>query len=141
MSGDAPNTIRMLSGEECSQLLGAGHVGRLGVCGPDGPVIYPVNYLWQAGHIALRTSPGTGLAEAAQSAVAFEIDHLDEATRSGWSVLVVGTAYEVTDSMDEVSLALREAPVDTWAPGPKAVVLRVEPQSITGRAVGPAADS
>jgi nitroimidazol reductase NimA-like FMN-containing flavoprotein (pyridoxamine 5'-phosphate oxidase superfamily) len=129
--------IRTLSTEECSGLLSGQHVGRIALNGPDGPAIFPVNYIWEGGHVVIRTDPGTKLAAAAQNVVAFEIDGIDEAARSGWSVLVVGTAYEVTDSVDFVSQEARRLPVDPWAPGDKASVLRIEPRSVTGRAVGP----
>jgi nitroimidazol reductase NimA-like FMN-containing flavoprotein (pyridoxamine 5'-phosphate oxidase superfamily) len=128
--------IRTLGIEECSGLLSGHHVGRIGLNGADGPAIFPVNYVWEGGHVVIRTDPGTQVAGAAQSVVAFEIDGIDEAARAGWSVLVVGTAYEVTDSIDSVSEALRRLPVDPWAPGDKATFLRIEPRSVTGRAVG-----
>jgi nitroimidazol reductase NimA-like FMN-containing flavoprotein (pyridoxamine 5'-phosphate oxidase superfamily) len=129
--------IRVLAIEECSALLSGHHVGRIGLNGPDGPAIFPVNYVWEGGHVVIRTDPGTKVAGSAQSVVAFEIDGIDEAARAGWSVLVVGTAYEVTDSIDSVSEAVRRLPVDPWAPGDKATFLRIEPRSVTGRAVTP----
>jgi hypothetical protein len=70
--------------------------------------------------------------------VAFEVDEVDEGARSGWSVLVTGAGYEVTDAIDVVGVSARAFPVDTWAPGSKAHWIRVEPQAITGRRVRPA---
>lgn len=124
-----------LTADACAALLGSHHFGRIGLQGRDGPAIYPVNYVWDGGHVAVRTNPGTKVADSAQTQVAFEIDGVDDSSRTGWSVLVVGTAYEVTDSMDAVSAALRALPVDTWAPGQNAVWLRIQPRSVTGRAV------
>lgn len=135
MTVDVSPGVQVLTVEECSALLEAHRFGRIGVQGPEGPGIFPVNYVWVTGHIVIRTSPGTRPAAAAQSVVAFEIDGIDEPTRTGWSVLVVGTAYEVTDSVDDISEALRRLPVDSWAPGPKTSVLRIEPRSVSGRRI------
>ncbi len=125
----------MLSPEECVALLSSHHFGRIAVHGPDGLAIFPVNYVWGDGRVAIRTRPGTKLAAAAQSEVAFEIDGIDEAAREGWSVLVSGHGYEATDTIDEASRALRDLPVETWAPGERSSWLRIEPRAITGRMV------
>jgi nitroimidazol reductase NimA-like FMN-containing flavoprotein (pyridoxamine 5'-phosphate oxidase superfamily) len=127
--------VEELTHEECVDLLGSHHFGRIAVHGHEGLAIFPVNYFWNDGHVAIRTNPGTKLAAAAQSKVAFEIDGIDDGARTGWSVLVTGTGYEVTDSMDDVSAAMRALPVETWAPGQTTSWLRVEPASITGRRV------
>ncbi len=120
--------------EECLAQLKTHQFGRIAVKGPEGMAIFPVNYFFSNGHIAIRTDPGTKLSAAVQSQVAFEIDEVDELTRTGWSVLVKGTAYEVTDSVDEESRAIRDLPVDPWA-GDKSRWLRIEPEAITGRTV------
>ena len=123
-----------LSDEECSALLQAHRFGRLAVHGPDGLAIFPVNYVFDSGRLAIRTDPGTKLSGAVQSEVAFEIDWIDEANQAGWSVLVQGSAYDVTDSIDDASRALRQLPVQPWA-GPKSRWLRIEPRTVTGRIV------
>ncbi|HET9075710.1 MAG TPA: pyridoxamine 5'-phosphate oxidase family protein [Acidimicrobiales bacterium] len=127
--------IEVLSEAQCSDLLAAHHFGRIGVVSGGAPVILPVNYVFHDGRIAIRTERGTKLSAAALSQVAFEIDGVDEGERTGWSVLVRGTGYDVTDSVDEVSATLREAAVDTWAPGERDNWIRVEPTSITGRRI------
>jgi nitroimidazol reductase NimA-like FMN-containing flavoprotein (pyridoxamine 5'-phosphate oxidase superfamily) len=129
--------VDVLATDECVELLSAHHFGRVAVDGQGGPAIFPINYVWESGQIAIRTGRGSKLTEAAQSTIAFEIDDAEEASRSGWSVLVVGTAYEVTDSIDEMSEELRRLPVDSWVPGDKTAVVRIEPRAITGRAVRP----
>lgn len=129
--------ITDLSPEACDELLRAHHFGRLAVDASDGLAIFPVNYVYADGHVAIRTAAGTKLAAAAQSEVAFEIDGIDESARSGWSVLVRGVGYEVSDSMDDVSAGLRLLPVDPWVEGDRPYLLRIEPTSVTGRRVGP----
>ncbi len=122
------------------ELLSSHRFGRIAVHGRDGLAIFPVNYVWSQGRVAIRTRPGTKLAAAAQSEVAFEIDGIDEAARQGWSVLVTGAGYEVTDTLDEESRALRDLPVQPWAPGERSSWLRIEPRAITGRMVKSASD-
>lgn len=127
-----------LAEPECRQLLAAHHFGRLAVANDDGPLVLPVNYVYDEGHVVIRTDPGTKLDRSAQGRVAFEIDEIDEPSRIGWSVLVTGAGYDVTDSIDHASVSARGFPVDTWAPGDKAHWIRIEPQSITGRRLRPA---
>jgi uncharacterized protein len=81
-----------------------------------------------------KPDPGTKLDAAADLApVAFEVDAADEATRTGWSVVVRGTLSEVIEPDDLERL--RTLPLYPWAPGPKARYLRVRPASITGRRI------
>jgi glycerol-3-phosphate dehydrogenase len=55
-------------------------------------VIFPVNYVVDRDLIVFRTDPGSKLDAATErESVAFEVDAVDEATRTGWSVVVGGT--------------------------------------------------
>jgi nitroimidazol reductase NimA-like FMN-containing flavoprotein (pyridoxamine 5'-phosphate oxidase superfamily) len=126
-----------MTAAECAEMLANQHFGRIGVVSEGRQLIFPVNYVFEDGRIAIRTDPGTKLAAAAQGQVAFEIDSVDELARTGWSVLVTGTGFEVTDAVDTASEELRRFPVDTWAPGQKAHWIRIEPQMITGRRLRP----
>ena len=125
----------VLSEADCTALLESHHFGRIAVLVDGAPVIFPVNYVFQQERIAIRTDPGTKLAGAAQGRVAFEIDAVDESSRSGWSVLVKGTGYDATDTIDLASVYVRRFPVDTWVPGTQTRWIRIEPSSITGRRV------
>ena len=126
-----------LSPAECLELLAARHFGRIGVIADGQPIILPVNYVFDDGHVAVRTDPGTKLTAAAQGQVAFEVDEIDESSRTGWSVLVTGVGHEVTDALDATSVATRRFPVDTWAPGQKSHWIRIESGQITGRRLRP----
>jgi nitroimidazol reductase NimA-like FMN-containing flavoprotein (pyridoxamine 5'-phosphate oxidase superfamily) len=136
--GDDEMMMEDLSEADCFDLLAGHHFGRIGVVVGGRPTIFPVNYFFEDGRVAIRTDPGTKLSAAAQGQVAFEIDGVDEAARAGWSVVVTGVGYEVTDALDDVSEALRRFPVDTWAPGQKSRWIRIEPQAVTGRRLRPA---
>ena len=131
----ADRTIEVLSEQECRELLDGHHFGRIGVVSGGAPIILPVNYVFHEGRIAIRTDRGTKLSAAALAQVAFEIDEADDEEHTGWSVLVRGTGYDVTDSVDEISAHLRDTAVDTWAPGERANWVRVEPAAITGRRI------
>jgi nitroimidazol reductase NimA-like FMN-containing flavoprotein (pyridoxamine 5'-phosphate oxidase superfamily) len=130
------STTRELSPDECATLLAENHFGRIAVVVDAVPVMFPVNYLYADGRVIVRSDPGSKLTGAAMGQVAFEIDHVDEARRTGWSVVVKGTGYDVTDSIDQVSVTIREFPVDTWAPGRATHWIRIEPHSVSGREIG-----
>ena len=66
--------------------------------------------------------------------MAFEVDHVDEAARSGWSVVLRGTGREV--DMESVAALLREMDgrfPTPWAFGVHNVWLEITPVTITGR--------
>src|SRR5271165_856872 len=80
--------LRTLSPAECFDLLEPGGVGRVGFAAADGIMMLPVNFAVTGKAIIFRTAPDTLLAVYANGRVGFEADHLDEAVREGWSVLV-----------------------------------------------------
>lgn len=125
--------LEELGDAECRQLLGAHHVGRIGVVAGGWPVVLPVNYVFDGARVAIRSDPGSKLTAADLGRVAFEIDGIDEGGRQGWSVLVQGRGFEITDALDEVSELMRALPVDPWAPGDKAHWIRIDPERVTGR--------
>jgi nitroimidazol reductase NimA-like FMN-containing flavoprotein (pyridoxamine 5'-phosphate oxidase superfamily) len=127
-----------LDTERCRSLLFSHSFGRVSFVDQQGIALFPVNYVFDGEALAIRSDIGSRLHHAVQSEVAFEIDHTYEQTRMGWSVLVIGTAYDVSDSVDGASVDVRSLPVDTWAPGAKKCWIRIEPRSITGRMVRPA---
>ena len=63
--------------------------------------------------------------------MAFQIDGADEASRTGWSVLVRAEAVEVIDSDDLARLG--ELPLYPWAPGAKTHYVRL-PAGVADRA-------
>ena len=84
--------------------------------------------------VVFRTDPGSKLDAATErESVAFEVDAIDEATRTGWSVVVRGTLAEITDPAQ--LKRLRALPLYPWAPGEKSRYVRVRPVSVTGRRI------
>ena len=81
---------------DCLRLLRTVPVGRVGITVGALPVILPVNFLFFEA-VVFRTVPRTKLAAAtASSVVAFEGDDYEIGGALGWSVVVQGTASEVT---------------------------------------------
>jgi len=123
-----------LSKQECRKLLATHGVGRIAVPTVSGPVIVPVNYSIVDGAIVFRTGPGMTPAQASGCQVAFEVDRVDDALSQGWSVLVRGHARTVTDP-DAVRRLSERAYSTPWAGGERALWVRVDPLSITGRRI------
>ncbi len=134
--GGSPNVIEELDPGECLALLAGEEVGRLIVSGRP-PQVYPVNFALDGATVLVRTAPGTKLdAVRADAEVAFEVDSIDRATHTGWSVVVTGHVREELHLHDDGGP--RPEP---WSSGVRAYWLRLEPTTTTGRRVrsGPGA--
>jgi len=131
----APHPVLMkLTTPECWDRLGEHGIGRVAFSADAGPVVLPVNYTVDGGTIVYRTTPGSVAASAAGSEVAFEVDHVDEHLRQGWSVLVVGTAEPITDP-DTVRRLAGEPETEPWAGGARNLWIRIVPVRVTGRRI------
>ncbi len=120
-----------LDGSTCRRLLGGCGIGRVVFTDHALPAAQPVNYLVHDGEVIFRTRNGAKLAAASRSAVVgFEVDEIDPGTRTGWSVLGVGQAYEV---QDQARLAMLLP--DPWAPGRDAHAIAVPLTRLTGRRI------
>ena len=113
--------IEVLSAPQCRQLLAQGCVGRVGFVAGGRPHVLPVNYAADdSGVVVFRTGAGSLLMAVSRQDVAFEVDGLDVAHRSGWSVCVYGTASEITETGRSESRAPplpRRDLVGAWPPG------------------------
>jgi uncharacterized protein len=85
--------------------------------------------------VLFRTAERTVLNQASLTVIAFEVDQLDPATQTGWSVLVQGTARDIGDAIDATSQRLRRLSLVTWAPDQRERWFEVRPDKITGRRV------
>lgn len=119
--------------DECLAMLTTAELGRLGVVEGGDPLVVPVNFTYTDGSIVIHTDEGTKLSAASYGRAALEVDSIDPVTHEGWSVLVRGRAFEVTDALDSLSERLREVPKRTWAPGPRSHVLLIHADEVTGR--------
>jgi nitroimidazol reductase NimA-like FMN-containing flavoprotein (pyridoxamine 5'-phosphate oxidase superfamily) len=128
--------LRTLSPAECYDLLEPGGIGRVGFAAADGIMMLPVNFAVAGKAIVFRTAPDTLLALYANAQVSFEVDHLDEELRAGWSVLVHGHAHKVTEERDVKHLESATY-LEPWAAGARDVYVRITPTRISGRRVQP----
>lgn len=123
-----------LSTDRCWELLAQKTVGRLAVSITNHPDIFPVNYRASEGKIVIRTAAGQKLAAAVLgTAIAFEVDALDETTRTGWSIVVKGTAEEPKRLEDYLSD--EDLDIEPWAQGDKSRYIEIIPSHVTGREI------
>jgi uncharacterized protein len=128
------NGLEILSPEQCHELLRGNTVGRVAVTVAALPAIFPVNYALLDGQIVFRTGDGTKLRAALDRAVvAFQIDHFDESTASGWSVMAIGLAEEITN-LDDVRVAESLA-LQPFAAGDRSHFVRIRPEFLSGRRI------
>jgi len=132
VDGGPPGTITTLPREECELLLAEGCVGRLAYVARAGvPEVTPVNYLWHDGAVLIRSGPGPKLQAAdRRETVAFEIDHVDEESCTGWSVVVAGRASRVAPE-EAARLPLPQP----WSDGTRRHVIRVDAARVSGRRI------
>lgn len=135
MADDSGLRTEELDRDECLRLLRFGsYVGRVGFVAGGHPMILPVNYLVEDGSVVFSTSEGTKLRTLGGGAeVVFEVDENRPLYHAGWSVVVRGTAHEVTDEGDLEQL--RRGPLKSWAPHPGAHWIRITIEEISGRRI------
>jgi uncharacterized protein len=136
LSGGSTVTLESLSADECRELLETRDVGRLAVVVGGYPEVFPVNYVIVRDRVVIRTDAGVKLRHARFERVCFQVDELDAARRTGWSVLVKGIVHELTDGdrhAEELDFAA--ARIRPWAGGAKSHVLVVTPMAVTGRRI------
>jgi nitroimidazol reductase NimA-like FMN-containing flavoprotein (pyridoxamine 5'-phosphate oxidase superfamily) len=128
------NGLEILSPEQCHDLLRRNDLGRIAVTVAALPAIFPVNYALLDGDIVFRTGEGTKLRVAVEQAVvAFQIDHYDRSMASGWSVMAIGLAQEVTDP-DELE-RVRRLGLRPFAAGERSHYIRIRPEFLSGRRI------
>lgn len=127
-------TVSKLMPAECRRLIAPGGVGRIAFGTLSGPVVLPVNFAVLDDTIVIRTAEGTIIDGHADEMVALEADHIDEALRQGWSVLVRGQAHRVTHPA-ELHRLQEDAVVWPWPGGQREVYVRIVPSQITGRRI------
>jgi hypothetical protein len=124
--------LEAISDDECRDLLAIVQIGRVVLSIDALPAALPVNYWLIDDAIVFRSTPGTKLTAALNhTVVGFEVDEIDPATRSGWSVLVVGTSTVVSDPAEIARLD--QAGLRSWAPVPTPHYVKISIQRISGR--------
>ena len=135
----ATGRLEELEHDECIRLLALTRFGRLVVSPPDWrtpPIIRPVTYVFDRGSqsIVFRSARGskfTALLLSGQAA--FEIDGIDPAAETGWSVIVQGPIEEIQSTSDIHRLERLE--LRPWAPGEKPHWIRIRTNVVSGRRI------
>jgi nitroimidazol reductase NimA-like FMN-containing flavoprotein (pyridoxamine 5'-phosphate oxidase superfamily) len=132
MDSERLNTgMQELTEDECLRLLDTQEYGRIGLVFDGRPEIFPINYtLDQDGRVIFKTVAGIKLASALNRPVVFEVDLVDRATHTGWSVVVHGVAHHLEGP------AAPPRPLAPWL-ADRAYLVRIDPQWVTGRFIGP----
>ncbi len=129
--------LQDLPPDECFALLGTAKVGRLVYQDGLGPVAIPVNYAMAGTDIVIRIEGGTKRAALRQPMLGFEVDHIDDRDRSGWSVVARGSGREVPpERVSSVLGRIAGGPPVPWAVGIHNVWMQITPESVTGRRLG-----
>ena len=100
-----------------------------------------VNHILDGGDIVFRTHEGAAIAAVAGPhavavtgvVVAYEADHFDPGTRSGWSVVVTGFARPVTEPAQLERYARMIRP---WIGDFMESAVRITPDLVTGYRIG-----
>ena len=130
----AQRVLEDLSPEECYALLEEARVGRLVFVDDLGPVAVPVNFAMAGTDIVVRAEGGTKKQAMQQPSVSFEVDHIDDASASGWSVLVRGSGSEVDlGGLPPLLKRMAGGFPAPWAFGVHNVWLKITPTTVTGR--------
>jgi nitroimidazol reductase NimA-like FMN-containing flavoprotein (pyridoxamine 5'-phosphate oxidase superfamily) len=137
----ATGQLAELERDECVELLALTRFGRLAVSPPDWgtpPVIRPVTYVFDRSSqsIVFRSARGskfTALLLSGQAA--FEIDGIEPAAETGWSVIVQGPIEEITNTAEIHRLERLE--LHPWAPGEKPHWIRIRANVVSGRRIAP----
>jgi uncharacterized protein len=131
---DAP-TVEKLNETECRALLATQTVGRLAFIANDRATITPINYLLIDDLIAIRTDPGEKLTNTRLRQVCLEADGTDQNTGAVWSVVVQGTARDVTTALNERYEQLRHAHIPAVMSFSEPHWLAITIEEINGRRI------
>ncbi|MGW3974702.1 pyridoxamine 5'-phosphate oxidase family protein [Streptomyces ardesiacus] len=123
--------VQLLPGEALA-LLASVKLGRVAFSHQALPAIRLVNHVVdEYGDIIVRTHSGAALLNTAlmSEVVAYEADELNPDVRTGWSVVVTGTATWVSDTAE---LARYEVLLTPWVGQEMDQVVRIRPDIVTG---------
>lgn len=115
-----------LSADECWQLLTTTEVARIAWTTASGPMVVPVNFATDGRALYVRTAAYSAMVQKVDDErVAVQVDRIDEASHTGWSVLARGVAEVRYDDGGP-----EPAP---WPRGPRSATVVVTVDEITGR--------
>ncbi len=125
----------VLERDECLRLLAGSSFGRLAVSlGEAAPVIRPVNYVFDAPSQSVVFRTGEGSKFHALIRAARDVN--DPERHSGWSVIILGAAREVTNPAEITRL--ERIGLDPYTPAGKGHWIQITARTVSGRRIGPA---
>lgn len=135
-ANEPPAALMVLSDADAVALLRSHHLGRVAFAHESWPVILPVNYAYDDPNVVVRIGRGAMLESVPLHATAFEIDEASPDGEWGWSVLVQGPAFDITEATDERSIGLRHLVLTQSAPGVHEYWLEISAVRLSGRYFG-----
>jgi nitroimidazol reductase NimA-like FMN-containing flavoprotein (pyridoxamine 5'-phosphate oxidase superfamily) len=134
---ETPDLLRSIEPARCLQLLEAVQYGRLATVEGERPLLVVVNHVVDDGDIYIRTHSDAKLAQLTENGrvlrAVYEVDSAFPAGQSGWSVMATGVLQREGGETPSARLRSR---LTAWAQGERDVVLHLEVEELTGRAVG-----
>ena len=131
VDGESEFSAVELGRPECLDLLRGARIGRVVLSVACIPVALPVNLSVLDEDVIFLTDSGSKLTAAVDGqVVSVEADDIDLMDRTGWSVLVTGTAQLVTEP---AVIEWASSRLQAWAPGPHPVLVKVPTTLISGR--------
>ncbi|GAA0706418.1 pyridoxamine 5'-phosphate oxidase family protein [Dactylosporangium roseum] len=129
--------MQPLGRERCLELLASVPVGRVVFTLRALPAIRPVNHLLDGETIIIRSSLGASLPSTATerggAVVAYEADMIDVEARTGWTVVVTGTARLILDPARQTRY---EQLLRPWVDEPMNCIIGIDCDLVTGYELG-----
>lgn len=135
MAEEPRGVVEMLDRPTCLGLLATKHTGRLVTVVQGQPEIAVVNFVCQGDSVVFALGPDSRVGSSIGGPVAFEVDDIDEAHTTGWSVVLHGYGREVTGDARMASSWGPAPDPHPWAPRDLSRLVQVVPRTITGRRV------
>ncbi|WP_280480258.1 pyridoxamine 5'-phosphate oxidase family protein [Nocardia cyriacigeorgica] len=133
IADDASRRVVELEREHALSLLATAPFGRVVYTRDALPAIRPVNHIVDSGVVVVRTRLTSEFSAAVHSfpimVVAYQADDIDVVGRTGWSVVVTGTARPVTD---RDRLARYHELLQPWVGLSMDDVIEIEPTLVNG---------
>lgn len=132
--GQVRSTV--LERQACLHLLATRDIGRVAftIDGDAAPTVLPVNYALIGDTIVFRSTLAGTIMRYARGHAAFQVDHLDEERRQGWSVLCSGRCRWVRHEGELERIPQGRMP-RPWAAGARDQVLKIVPARVSGREI------
>ena len=126
--------LESLSVKECETLLANHSFGRIAIWSGAHPAVLPVLYGVLDGDVVFRTAPGEKLVAAVLGQeVVFEIDGVEPARHTGWSVNLVARAEHIVDPREKKRAA--QLGIQPWAGDHRDEYIRLRAVRATGRRI------